>query len=287
MEEETVENKELLLQEIPTAEQIVLNGTFQRVANEINQIEAAMQRAAAVIGPAIEKLAQVYAASKPALEAVQQLTEAIAAAVAQADIPEVSEQRLQELILSHKKWGTFGWTMPPNAPLKCFYDAPVSMEEANAKMRKLCTKQEIAQLLDKLRGCHLKKSDLEEAITCYHNRQYKACALILCGVIDAKIIRKQGGSDKDRKLAGKASKIMRERLESDSEEQFLHILLYGVNLFTCLETIFAKADNFKNEPDNINRDFISHGMTIRPVRQRDCIQLFLALYNLSLILKFV
>lgn len=52
-----------------------------------------------------------------------------------------------------------------------------------------------------------------------------------------------------------------------------------VNLFACLKTVFANANDFRREPSVINRNFIDHGMTNRNVRKRDCIQLFLLLNN--------
>ena len=39
------------------------------------------------------------------------------------------------------------------------------------------------------------------------------------------------------------------------------------------------GDDFVKEPDVINRNFVGHGMNRRKVRRKDCIQLFLALYN--------
>ena len=68
------------------------------------------------------------------------------------------------------------------------------------------------------------------------------------------------------------------------EERRLHRIFGG--LFSCIETVFAPAENFKAEPYTFNRNYLAHGMTRRPVRQRDCIQLFLALYNLTVFLKF-
>ena len=64
------------------------------------------------------------------------------------------------------------------------------------------------------------------------------------------------------------------------EEQRLFEALYQINLLSCLDTYFSYGDNFAKEPNVINRNYIDHGMNTREVRKRDCIQLFLATYNL-------
>lgn len=44
--------------------------------------------------------------------------------------------------------------------------------------------------------------------------------------------------------------------------------------------IISGGENFVKEPKTINRNYIDHGMNTRDVRKRDCVQLFLATYNL-------
>lgn len=130
-----------------------------------------------------------------------------------------------------------------------------------------------------------KKEDLNTAIFCYDNRQYKACALVLLGVIDAKLIRKQNRNGY-RCTGSRAAKKIREKFENERTTEAFSTMLHCVNLFSCIETGFAPAENFKAEPYTFNRNYLAHGMTRRPVRQRDCIQLFFALYNLTVFLKF-
>ena len=64
------------------------------------------------------------------------------------------------------------------------------------------------------------------------------------------------------------------------EEYFLYHMLYATGLLSCLNTFFADGHYFRHEPDVINRNFIDHGMYRRRVRKKDCIQLFVALYDL-------
>ena len=64
-------------------------------------------------------------------------------------------------------------------------------KEANQKMKPYCSRKAMDELFATLQRASVKKEDLNTAIFCYDNRQYKACALVLLGVIDAKLIRKQ------------------------------------------------------------------------------------------------
>ena len=230
---------------------------------------------------------ELSATMKPIVDAVQQMTASFVKAIADFQIPTITEDHKQELIDSYKKWGEYGWTLCPNAPFDCFDEFPASINAANTAMTPFCSKKEMEYLFEELREQRIKKEDLEAAILCYNNRQYKACALILFGIIDAKLIRKQKRGEKYRPSGSKAAKRLREQFESDDNEKMLFTMLLCVNLFACLETLFANADDFKIEPPTINRNFVCHGMTRRPVRQRDCIQLFLALYNFMLFFDFL
>lgn len=267
-----------------------MKSTLEHIVGGIAQSFYFVHELANTMRPALENFARVAqelsAVMKPIVEAVQQATAFFTKAIADFQIPTVTEERKQELIASYKKWGEYGWTLCPGAPFDCFDELPASIEAANAVMTPLCSKREMELLFDELRSQRIKKEDLNAAILCYNNRQYKACALILFAIIDAKLIRKQKRGEKHRPSGSKAAKRLREQFEGGDNEKKLLTMLLCVNLFSCLETLFANADDFRVEPATINRNFVSHGMTRRPVRQRDCIQLFLALYNLMLFCEF-
>lgn len=263
--------------------------SLQQFANNVAQSLVAAREVTKMISPVLLNFAkmtiEISAAVKPVIESFREWMESFSKEILQWQIPTISEERKQELILSHKNWGEWGWTLPPNAPIKFFYDAPASIEEANQKMRPYCSKKAMEELFANLRRASVKKEDLNTAIFCYDNRQYKASALVLLGMIDAKLIRKQNRNGY-RCTGSKAAKKIREKFESENTTEAFFTMLHCVNLFSCIETGFASADNFKAEPYTFNRNYLAHGMTRRPVRQRDCIQLFLALYNLTVFLEF-
>lgn len=273
----------------PEDARAAMQQSLQQFANGVAQSLAVTHEVAKIVGPALlnfaKKAQEISVAVKPVLEAFQQWMVSFSEAILQWQIPTISEERKQELILSHKKWGEYGWTLPPSAPIKFFYDAPANIKEANQKMKPYCSRKAMDELFATLQRASVKKEDLNTAIFCYDNRQYKACALVLLGVIDAKLIRKQNRNGY-RCTGSRAAKKIREKFENERTTEAFSTMLHCVNLFSCIETGFAPAENFKAEPYTFNRNYLAHGMTRRPVRQRDCIQLFFALYNLTVFLKF-
>ncbi len=263
---------------------------LEYIAGGIAQSFSIAQELSSALRPAIEnfvKMTQELATiMKPIVDAVQQVAAFFAKSIADFQIPSISEERKKELIDSYKKWGEYGWTLFPLAPFDSFDEPPTSVEAANVAMKTYCSRRSMELVFEELRSYHIKREDLDAAILCYDNRQYKACALILFGLIDAKLIRKQKRSEKYRLSGSKAARRLRKQFEDSDNEKMLFTMLLCVNLFACLETFFANAYDFKIEPPTINRNFVSHGMTRRPVRQRDCIQLFLALYNLMVFFDF-
>lgn len=268
-----------------------LQQDLRLVAKAMDKSLEPLREMAKTLSPALSDLAKITqnfsSAVEPAIEAFRQWIEPINELSAQWKIPTVSDARKQELISSHTTWGQYGWTFLPDDSTTCFYELPKDIKEANDIMKKRCSKLQMSYLFDELRSMNIKKVDLDAAIVCYDNRQYKACALILFSMIDEKLIRRQKRGSNWRLSGEKAVKELRRQFESSSGSDILSVSLYCTNLCACLETLFAKANDFKNEFATINRNFLAHGMSRRPVRQRDCIQLFLALYNLTTFFSLV
>ena len=264
---------------------------FAEIA-EATQERLAVLAASGVL-KAIEKLNQTF--SREAIEMIQSISRAIQEywsttivklaetasqlidAVAKLNIPTLSEEEKKQLIDSHRLWGQYGWTYIPAMPIKMFYTAPADIKAANKRAIKYCSDGEMSKLFESLRNWKLNHSDLESAIFCYQNKQYKACALLLCGLIDSKLIRLQ--SDARRPVGAGAVAKLKANYDG-SGEKMLAEAMFTYNLLAYLETLFAGGKGFKAEPETLNRNYIGHGMNHRAVRKRDCIQLFLALNNL-------
>ncbi|MCL2820039.1 MAG: hypothetical protein FWD38_04320 [Oscillospiraceae bacterium] len=198
-------------------------------------------------------------------------------------IPGISEDEKKRLEASYKKWGSFGWTIIPEEDSDLFDISPTEIKEANKLALQYCNRKNMEIFFSLIRQKKLKRIDFEEAVICYKHRHYKACALILCGMIDSLLIRQQPkpmGKNEKRSTGFGAVRSILKGFDS-IEEKTLSYLLLGINSVWFLKILFSGTDDFTNKPAVINRNFIAHGMNKTPVRKTDCIKLFLLLYNLS------
>lgn len=197
-------------------------------------------------------------------------------------IPSVSEERRQELLASYRAWGEYGWTLNPNESfLKLFKNPPVDKKDADKTALQGCKDTELL-FQDLCEHRRAKKSDLGEAIADFKDRRYKSCALVLFALIDAQLIRFQRKKETKGNRRGVGSRAVKraiERVGIDEQTDGLFSALYYANLFSCLGKVFEDGNDFKQQPEVINRNFLDHGMLTRPVRKKDCLQLFLLYYN--------
>lgn len=196
--------------------------------------------------------------------------------------PLLSDERKKSLQNSYTKWGDFGWTLPPNAELELFFEAPSDEKDAYEKVKPYINKAGMQLLFDMLlKMKHIRKSDLREAIADYEDKRYKSCIMILFSLIDARIIRLQVMQEgKWRPYGFKGANIFFENVEAkEMIEMTFADVLYKYSVLSSLSTIFEKGNDFKIQPSEINRNFVDHGMLHRNVTQRDCKKVFLLLYN--------
>lgn len=222
---------------------------------------------------------KAYEAELPFIKALETFSAYIAESIASYPTPEFLEKRKERLIESYKAWGEFGWPWLGHTPIKFYEVLPANIADANRRIKPYCTDETMAKLFVSLHTKSAEQADLDSAIFCYENRQYKPCAMVLLGMIDAKLITHQQ-TEGNRSVGGKAVQKLQAKFETENDNRELYTMLRYMNLFFCLETIFRHAENFKCEPPTINRNFIDHGMNRRPVCRLDCIQLFFALDNL-------
>lgn len=266
------------------------DNNLKHIADMIEQDPDFMREIGVTLSPALENLAKIAqelsATIKPLQETARYIASSFEQIIPKFNVPTITKERKQELIDSYKKWGEWGWTPFPDMPLDMFSKPPIDGNAINKMMMPSYSANGMDVVFNELRNQKIKRDDLEDAIWCYNNRKYKPCALVLFAIIDAKLIRKQKHDQQQRPSGRGAAKKLNERFESNyNKQQWIFATLYCVNLFTCLFVLFDRAHDFKNEPHIINRNFVAHGMTRRHVRKRDCIQLFLALHNLSTFLE--
>lgn len=263
------------------------NEVIEGISNALNAFRQTVVKI--VTSPVIENLARMTAQIS---EVLGNIASNVSETLQNIKLPTISNERKEELRVAYKAWGSYGWTTMPNLPISGFSDCPVDIKEANKLALSYCTNKDMENLFDILRDMKgVKKSDLEEAIFDFEHRQYKSCALVLFGLIDAKLIRLQkkdkNPKGKWREVGKSAANIVLDKIKSEQDlEKKLFLLLDYENILSCLNTVFAKADDFRMQPIVINRNFVDHGMMTKKVVRKDCIQIFLLYYNLLMFLDF-
>ena len=217
--------------------------------------------------------------------ALSQIVEGITALVDVSrafEFPTLTDEEVEQLVESNRIWGRCGWTYSPSMVVGVFDYPPENTKEADRIVARYCNDYEMDRVFMILQSRKLNHKDLESAIFCYKSRQYKACALLLCGIIDSRLIQLR--KDNKRPVGEKAIKQLITNFDAIGNRFLFEVMQFN-NLLAYLETLFANGRGFKKEPVTLNRNYIGHGMNRRTVRKRDCIQLFFALNNLMRFLK--
>lgn len=183
-------------------------------------------------------------------------------------------------ISSARQWGQYGWTLFPDAPVRTYMDPPTDRVNANKTMRSLASAKSL-EYLWQLAISIARKRDMHEAKSCFQNKEYKACAMILCSQIDALLIRRQ-----PRTTHRRHAKVVEKFEKAYSSDLNIHKLHYRAlryaGLVAALNKLYQNSENFSAQPEIINRHFLVHGMLTRPVKRMDCIQLLLIYHNLTM-----
>lgn len=199
-------------------------------------------------------------------------------------IPTITEERKQELLKSYEMWGSFGWTTHPCASLSFYNECPDNYKEADKIALSLCGKESTNILFELLKASQIPKNDLMDAIFCFEKRRYKPCAMLLYALIDRKMIKWQKKSKREnlRPCGKKAIGYLKEKfIEKPNIEDTVFLLLDYSCLIKCLEVFFEDAKNFSLSTNLANRNLVDHGMAKKQVRRKDCLKLFLLLYNIT------
>lgn len=222
---------------------------------------------------------------------IRQMTDHVSKMLSQISIPPFSEEDLEEIRRTLRTWGEYGWTLPPHAKPSDFFTTPENKKNADKIGDSYCKQGQMDALFTETRKISgVKLSDYEEAVANYNEKRYKSCALILFSLIDAKLIRMQRTDDRNgrgRRPSGKSAAInVYNRIKNETElEEELFVFFRLENIYACMKKVFQDGDDFKKQPDVINRNFLNHGMLTRRVRRRDCVQLFLLYFNWMMFLE--
>lgn len=241
---------------------------------------------------AILSKSEIYGIDR-ALQVANEISKNIRSLLPSIYFNDFSQEKINKICDSYKSWGQYGWTAPPFSPCNLFYNPPKDKKDADRIALRYCDDYRMDKLFQLIqKESKARKSDIDEAINDFHNKSYKSCALVLFSIMDAKLIRLQKKSElknnKRRKVGAKAADILFKKIKETTdvlETKFSAFSYYGLS--ECLNIVFANADDFKVQPEIINRNFLMHGMMHRNVYKRDCVQLFLLYYNFIKLLDLI
>ena len=216
---------------------------------------------------------------------LSQLNNTFANLIKSVDIPGIDDVQKKKLEVAYRKWGEYGWTFLPDGPIDFFENIPDTQMEADKLALNYCTDNNMCKLYKMLRSTErISQVDLEEAIYVYEHKKYKSCVLIIFSLIDGALIRLQ--KDEDRRGKNKyrpSGKIainnISERIKNHENDYNISLFIW-VNVISCLQKVFENGDDFKNQPEIINRNFLDHGMLERNVDKKDCLQMFILIFNM-------
>lgn len=210
------------------------------------------------------------------------------------DTPEYSAEKKKELIQCYKQWGKYGWTFNGNTKLTTFSSLPLSLEDADQRMIHYCTQDNVSEIKNKLVDNGVNQADLDEALFCFENGKYKSSSIILFALIDHELISKGFKHEpKENQLEGKykigLSAVCEYKKQNKKayNNSFLYANLYFLNIMQALMALFEDTQNFTNEPNMINRNFVAHGMSNRTVTEIDCFKVWSALYSLVVMIPLL
>jgi len=179
-----------------------------------------------------------------------------------------------------KDWADYGWGIIDYVPKDSTYFKEVeNVQEADTVMAAELSDEIIADLINDIRKTDLQSARFDEAIACFNYKKYTACILILFSIIDAYSLNIQELTTKRRKLANSLSK---ELLENEAINELTLVTYLRVFMpLQAITVLFAASNDFKDEPDLPNRNFISHGMNQRQVSKIDCVKVMSIISNLA------
>ena len=184
-------------------------------------------------------------------------------------------------------WADYGWV--PFLPESRITDImhlkyPNSQEEADTIMMEKLDEEGLQKLFDRLEQKVLSHShcitSFNDAVNSYNNGIYSGCALLLFALIDSCFVVGQPlpkkKSDKDRSERSLSLSAVGKAI--DEEKSKWIVSAYAVKRIIEIRFKHGKDFNKSNEI-GINRNFLAHGMNSYIPNQKDCLQLFVLLYN--------
>lgn len=178
-----------------------------------------------------------------------------------------------------QQWGKYGWVLMPDViPVHKWEICPHSQEEADEYMLNQFDSIGMQELINTIGAESNKSSLVDEAVKCFKNECFTACASLLLSLIDGTLISSFVNEQYENKKTGK---IAGQRIINETDKNIYFFIpgifgLQSTNFRTYIAQLFESANNFSDEPECLNRNFFHHGMSKRQITRVDCVKLFLA-----------
>ena len=257
--------------EIIKTNDIHFEKAWKAATDAINSISSAFS----VISERVRKFEENYG------NQLQKFITALGETTIKLQLPDFSEEEIAQILDAYAQWGKCGWTPPMGIQFNQMYTPPLNQQQADEKMLRYCTDAEVERLFEQIRKQPLAcQNDFEEAVFCYTNQKFKACALLLFALLDGLVISHQKEKDKNphthrRDSGHKAFDKLHERFIKTHPDSKIPKLFVCKAMVACFSNFFEQGKDFVNEPQNLNRNYVDHGMGQRKVEKTDCIKLFL------------
>ena len=176
-------------------------------------------------------------------------------------------------------WGEYGWITDHSiVPFRFWELRPKSQLDADRAAMRSLNNEKFSELKNELLEITSNRQFYNEAINCFNNKCYAACAVLLVALIDGELIRCKRSNTLENKKTGliAGTRVIDGVTKNDMYglSGFFHLEL--LNYKAYINTLFEKANGFKSEPNCINRNYLNHGMSRRKVLRKDCIKLMIA-----------
>lgn len=198
------------------------------------------------------------------------------------------EKYFDEKTKCYEKWGSLGWSFSPSMNFEMFETNINSQNEANEMMKHFVKRREINKIVVSLIHTGVDKEEILEAKKCYNKKNYKACVLLLFGIIENKLISynfKTVKWNKECIASGQnALKQFKEKCDNVGSRRYENML---VAIITAALKMFEYGDDFKADMTIINRNYLAHGMSKRNISKLECFQVWCLSYSICVLLDVI
>lgn len=186
-----------------------------------------------------------------------------------------------------EEWAKSGWI--PSLPNYVEWDlmenisSPLTQKQADDIMLNKIDDEMFSELINEITNYNtqlgLNNESFKEAVECFNNKLYSACALLLFALIDSRFIINQPIPQKAKKERRKLADKAVSRAIDESKANYSIIALTAK---TIIKQLFLDGDDFNySREQGLNRNFVSHGMNKYNPDRTDCLKLFVLIYNIN------